>query len=77
MKNAPFGAFFDLPNLSGFYWALGSAALFCYNTRQYEKGEIKMKILLRPWRPEDAKEIWEYANNRKVAENLRDVFPFP
>ena len=36
-----------------------------------------MKISLRPWRPEDAKEIWEYANNRKVAENLRDVFPFP
>lgn len=36
-----------------------------------------MEISLRPWRPEDAKEIWEYANNRKVAENLRDVFPFP
>ena len=36
-----------------------------------------MEILLRPWRAEDAKEIWCYANNRKVAENLRDVFPFP
>ena len=35
-----------------------------------------MEILLRPWRAEDAKEIWCYANNRKVAENLRDVFPF-
>ena len=36
-----------------------------------------MEISLRPWRAEDAKEIWCYANNRKVAENLRDVFPFP
>ncbi len=74
MKNAPFWGIFLIPEVCG---ALGSAALFCYNTRQYEKGEMKMEILLRPWRMEDAGEIWHYANNRKVAENLRDVFPFP
>ena len=74
MKNAPFWGIFLIPEVCG---SLGRAALFCYNTRQYEKGEMKMEILLRPWRMEDAGEIWHYANNRKVAENLRDVFPFP
>lgn len=33
--------------------------------------------LLRPWRLEDARSLCVHANNNKVSENLRDVFPFP
>lgn len=32
---------------------------------------------LRPWRPEDAASIAQYAGNSKIAANLRDVFPHP
>jgi [ribosomal protein S5]-alanine N-acetyltransferase len=35
------------------------------------------KILLLPWKEEDAAELAELANNRKVADMLRDGFPHP
>ena len=35
------------------------------------------KSLLRPWRIDDALSLCKYANNSKVSENLRDIFPFP
>jgi len=34
-------------------------------------------IILRPWRREDAQALALIANNRKVAQNLRDYFPSP
>lgn len=36
-----------------------------------------MQFCLRPWQETDAESIAEYANNWKVAQNLRDIFPFP
>lgn len=36
-----------------------------------------MEIQLRPWRREDAADVARYANNEKIARNLRDVFPHP
>ena len=40
--------------------------------------EIQCKqSLLRPWRIDDAQSLFICANNSKVSENLRDVFPFP
>ena len=36
-----------------------------------------MECKLRPWRMEDAETIARYANNPKVAANLRDAFPHP
>lgn len=36
-----------------------------------------MKCKLRHWRIEDAKDIAETLNNRKVLDNLRDGIPFP
>ena len=36
-----------------------------------------MDFTLRPWRREDAGDLLRYANNEKIARNLRDVFPFP
>lgn len=36
-----------------------------------------MEFELRPWRMEDAETIARYANNPKVAANLRDAFPHP
>ncbi len=32
---------------------------------------------LRPWRAEDAPAIAKHANNRKIADNMRDGFPYP
>ncbi len=32
---------------------------------------------LRPWREADAASIARYADNAKIAANLRDVFPWP
>lgn len=32
---------------------------------------------LRPWKKEDADALARHANNRKIAENMRDGFPFP
>lgn len=36
-----------------------------------------MEIVLRPWRLEDAANVFRFANNPKIAQNLRDVFPWP
>lgn len=36
-----------------------------------------MDFLLRPWCREDAANVTRYANNEKIARNLRDVFPHP
>ena len=32
---------------------------------------------LRPWHPDDALSLVKHANNRRVASNLRDGFPYP
>jgi RimJ/RimL family protein N-acetyltransferase len=32
---------------------------------------------LRPWRSDDASSLVRHANNRRVARNLRDAFPYP
>ena len=34
-------------------------------------------LSLRPWRLSDAADVARYANNEKIAANLRDVFPWP
>lgn len=34
-------------------------------------------ILLRPWTAEDIPSLIKYANNKKIANNLRNVFPHP
>jgi [ribosomal protein S5]-alanine N-acetyltransferase len=34
-------------------------------------------ILLRPWSIRDAAQLAEIANNKNIADNLRDGFPFP
>ncbi len=36
-----------------------------------------MDFILRPWRREDTANVAQYANNDKIAQNLRDVFPYP
>ena len=36
-----------------------------------------MEFTLRPWTIEDVDSVYLYANNEKIAANLRDVFPFP
>ena len=36
-----------------------------------------MKFELRPWRLSDAESVARYANNKKIADNLRDAFPYP
>lgn len=36
-----------------------------------------MDYELRKWREQDAFSIALYANNKKIADNLRNVFPFP
>lgn len=36
-----------------------------------------MDYELRKWREEDVPSIALYANNKKIADNLRNVFPFP
>ena len=35
------------------------------------------EFTLRPWRETDAASIARYADNAKIAANLRDVFPWP
>jgi RimJ/RimL family protein N-acetyltransferase len=35
------------------------------------------KYLLRPWHQDDAGSLVKHANNRNVAKNLRDGFPYP
>ena len=34
-------------------------------------------IILRPWSIDDAKILAEIANNKNIADNLQDLFPFP
>jgi RimJ/RimL family protein N-acetyltransferase len=34
-------------------------------------------IILRPWSIRDAVQLAEIANNKRIADNLRDGFPFP
>lgn len=36
-----------------------------------------MDFILREWRREDVEDVLRYANNDKIARNLRDVFPYP
>lgn len=36
-----------------------------------------MDFILRPWRREDTADVAKYADNEKIARNLRDVFPHP
>lgn len=36
-----------------------------------------MNFTLREWRREDASDVAKYANNEKIAQYLRDVFPHP
>lgn len=36
-----------------------------------------MDCVLRPWRAEDAADLAECLNNRKILDNLRDGLPFP
>jgi len=33
-------------------------------------------IVLRPWSISDAAELAEIADNKNIADNLRDLFPF-
>ncbi|MDX1941820.1 MAG: GNAT family N-acetyltransferase, partial [Saprospiraceae bacterium] len=40
--------------------------------------EIKSeRFVLRPWRKSDLPSLVKYANNKKIADFLRDGFPFP
>ena len=34
-------------------------------------------FILRPWRMRDASSIYKYAHNRKIADMLKDAFPYP
>ncbi len=37
-----------------------------------------MEFILRPWgQPNDAEDVAFFANNPRIARNLRDVFPYP
>lgn len=36
-----------------------------------------MNITLRPWETSDLADLVKYANNRNIAKNLTDKFPFP
>ena len=36
-----------------------------------------MDFILRPWRREDVEDVLRYANNEKIARNLRNIFPYP
>jgi len=38
---------------------------------------ILSKAKLRPWNDKDAFALAKHANNQKIAENMRDGFPFP
>ena len=37
----------------------------------------KVKFILRTWAMDDLDNLVRFANNKKIADNLRDVFPFP
>lgn len=36
-----------------------------------------MNFTLRPWQESDIESVAKYANNKKIADNLRNVFPYP
>lgn len=36
-----------------------------------------MSFILRKWKTEDAGDVAHYADNEKIARNLRDAFPYP
>ena len=36
-----------------------------------------MEFILRQWRETDVDSVAKYADNKKIANNLRDVFPYP
>lgn len=36
-----------------------------------------MDFILRKWLESDAHAVYKYANNKKIADNLRDGFPYP
>ncbi len=36
-----------------------------------------MDFVLRPWQRSDAPDVARYANNDRIAQNLRNIFPYP
>lgn len=36
-----------------------------------------MNVILRKWKKDDAESLVQLANNKKISDNLRDVFPHP
>lgn len=36
-----------------------------------------MEFTLRKWQESDAESVYKYADNKKISDNLRDVFPHP
>lgn len=36
-----------------------------------------MEFKLRKWQKEDVKDVFRYADNPRIAENLRNLFPYP
>lgn len=38
---------------------------------------ILTNAILRPWKEEDAFSLAKHANNKKIADNMRDGFPYP
>lgn len=42
-----------------------------------EESEYMSEFTLRPWEKEDAEAVAVVANNEKIAQNLRNVFPHP
>ena len=41
------------------------------------QGDIMMEFTLEKWRSDYIPDVAKYANNEKIADKLRDVFPFP
>jgi RimJ/RimL family protein N-acetyltransferase len=35
------------------------------------------RLILRPWKESDAEDLSRIANNKKIAQNMNDKFPFP
>ena len=36
-----------------------------------------MNYILRPWKSSDVNSLCKYANNKSIADSLRDMFPYP
>lgn len=45
--------------------------------RKYRREVMEMEFTIRKWKNSDAESVAKYANNEKVAENLRNAFPYP